>query len=71
MKNFKKLNMVESKQVNGGGKPLFYGANGYLSRDKKGGYHYTVTKGPMEAALGVMTNGLASTAGGGSWAPKW
>lgn len=58
------------QMINGGGTPLFNGANGYLSRDKNGAYHYTVTKGPMEAVVGVIGNGWASTAGGGSWAPK-
>ena len=59
------------RTIQGVGRPIFNGANGYLSRDKYGHYTYTVTKGPLEAALGVMVNGRASTAGGGSWAPKY
>ncbi|MGT2925725.1 garvicin Q family class II bacteriocin [Streptococcus cuniculipharyngis] len=45
--------------------PIMYGANGYSCRDKKGQWHYIVTKGPLEATLGVMTNGWASSAAGG------
>ena len=61
---------MKCEQSKGSADQFFNGANGYLSRDKYGHYTYTVTKGPLEAALGVMVNGRASTAGGGSWAPK-
>ena len=71
MSQRKELTNREMRTIQGGGRPIFNGAKGYLSRDKYGHYTYTVTKGPLEAAFGVMANGWASTAGGGSWAPKY
>ncbi len=49
----------------GGGRPLMYGANGYLTRDKKGSYRYVVTKTPLEAVTGVVVNSWAGAAAGG------
>ncbi|MBA1434313.1 garvicin Q family class II bacteriocin [Bombilactobacillus bombi] len=65
MLNYTELNSKKLEYIIGGSGPLFYGANGYLYRDKRGNYHYAVTKGPLEAALGVIANGWVSSAGGG------
>ncbi|MBZ6003909.1 garvicin Q family class II bacteriocin [Leuconostoc gelidum subsp. aenigmaticum] len=60
------MNDTQLAQVMGGsGEPLFYGANGYASRDSKGRWQYTVTKSPLQAAGGVVVNGWASAAAGG------
>lgn len=47
----------------GSGTPLFYEANGYLTRDSRGDYKHIVTQGAMEAIIGVMVNRWASNAG--------
>lgn len=46
-------------------KPVAYGANGYFYRDKKGGWHYVVTKSPGQAVFEVFRGGLESSLGGG------
>lgn len=46
-------------------KPVAYGANGYWYRDKKGGWHYVVTKSPAQAVFDVFRNGVESSLGGG------
>lgn len=65
MNNLKQLSGKEMNEITGGGKPLFYGANGYLTRDKNGRYRYVVTKTPSEAVAGVMVNGWANALAGG------
>ncbi|WP_270346612.1 garvicin Q family class II bacteriocin [Lactococcus petauri] len=62
--NYRLLSDEELQKIDGSGTPLFYGANGYLTREN-GKYKYVVTKGPLEATLGVITNGWAGTAAGG------
>lgn len=44
----------------------YYTANGYEYRDKKGHWHYVVTKSPFEAAFGVALHGWEGALGG-SW----
>ncbi|WP_339013315.1 garvicin Q family class II bacteriocin [Lactococcus garvieae] len=53
---YEMLSDEELQKIDGSGTPLFYGANGYLTREN-GKYKYVVTKGPLEATLGVITNG--------------
>ncbi|KGO31965.1 hypothetical protein Q757_03895 [Oenococcus alcoholitolerans] len=45
----------------------YYCANGYEYRDKRGGWHYVVTKPPLffEAAYGVVLHGWEGALGGG------
>ncbi|WP_373706686.1 garvicin Q family class II bacteriocin [Neisseria dentiae] len=61
------LKVLDAKmltQVSGGG--IFDGANGYAYRDKNGGWHYKVTKSPLQAVLDVMVNSWASAVAGGA-----
>ena len=62
--NIKELSEFEQKNTLGGGQHLMNGANGYLTRDKNGKYRYVVTKGPFDAAVGVMANGWGSAGAG-------
>lgn len=57
---------VEITQIEGNGycKPVYYAANGYSCRYKNGKWDYIVTKGNLEATLGVMSNGWVSSLGG-------
>jgi hypothetical protein len=70
MKKFKELGVAGLEVITGGGAPLFYGANGYLSRGKNGKYHYTVTKGPFDAVTGIIANGWVQSAGSGFGFPR-
>ncbi|MGM0175343.1 garvicin Q family class II bacteriocin [Enterococcus sp. DIV0800] len=55
--------------INGGGRQLYQGANGYLTRGRNGRYRYVVTKTPSEAVFRVMAKGWGNALGGG-WASR-
>ncbi|CCK84999.1 Bovicin 255 peptide [Lactobacillus equicursoris DSM 19284 = JCM 14600 = CIP 110162] len=59
------LARAKSKKSTSRPKPVAYGANGYWYRDKKGGWHYVVTKSPAQAVFDVFRNGVESSLGGG------
>ena len=63
-KNFDTITDTELQQINGGGSPIFYGANGYLTK-QNGRYTYVVTKSPLQATLDVIVNGWTGAASGG------
>lgn len=64
---FSTESQAEITQIEGNGycKPVYYAANGYSCRYKNGKWDYIVTKGNLEATLGVMSNGWVSSLGGG------
>lgn len=48
------------------------GSNGYAYRDKKGHWHYVVTKGAMETVVGCINSGVVALpgTGGTNWSNK-
>lgn len=61
--NYEVLSDEELQKIDGSGTPLFYGANGYLTREN-GKYVYRVTKDPVSAVFGVISNGWGSAGAG-------
>lgn len=66
---FQVMTTEELMNINGGSKGvckfIMAGANGYSCRYPNGEWSYIVTKGPLEATLGVISNGWISSLGGG------
>lgn len=61
--NYTVLSDKELQKIDGGEYHLMNGANGYLTR-VNGKYVYRVTKDPVSAVFGVISNGWGSAGAG-------
>lgn len=57
--SYKELDTAKLQEISGG-YSYFGGSNGYSWRDKRGHWHYTVTKGGFETVIGIIGDGWCS-----------